>query len=780
MAVRKGFRPRGIAVSDRPHSGPPSGSGDVAERSLCLVAGLALGLLLAAAHASAIVYLIPTDEGLVDRSPVIVYGKVGAWRAGPPAERFPTTDFAFSVEKVLKGEVALGANGAITVRQPGGVTPEGLTTRIMGLPRLVGGDRMLLFLESGPGAYRTVSYGIGMFVEVAAPGGGLLLRDAAGPPRTGFDRVPLRAGRPAAALPRNAERFRRWVLDRAAGGVRAPDYFVEVPSDDLAAAVSRYNLLTPSYCGEEGALERWTEFDSGGSVNIVVQADGLPGIPNGGLAGVRQGISAWNNHPDTNVQLTMSLSNLAGDQLDLEGQDFHNPFNTMVFEDPFDSEEGDFPDESNALGWATISIPCEAAFNGGPKDEEILHTVPHHPERANAYPIWQVSITTEGGFARWLADKENPDLYIAELITHEVGHMLGIDHSCAPDPSSWTVENFEAIMRPWAHHDDRGAKLSVDDRKAVRELYANGPWVRGSESPPRLPGPEVPGEEEPPPTFDPGPPPRTIPGPDACQAGSRTLCLGDDFAVGAHWATSSVDGWQPSGAVRLNEDTGWFWFFGPENVEVVVKVLDGCKINGHRWVFAAGLTDVAVNVEVTEFSTGRQRRYRKRDVTDLMPTVRDTAAFPCEPLAAVSIEAGASSSRPPIVAAGAAEYALSTAAGPAAANGGGPVFLINDRYEVTGEWRTSDRRGAILGSPITRDTMGFHFFNADNTEIVVKVLDGCEKNGYIWVWIAGLTDVGTELAVRDRVTGASTIYETANGAPYGSIRNLRAFRCLAP
>lgn len=744
-----------------------------APHPLRFAAGLA-ALLTTVAPAAAIFYLIPTDEDLVRRSTVIVYGQVGASGPGPPTERFATTDFSFQVEEVLKGELELGAGGAIVVRQPGGVTPEGLTERIMGLRRLVGGDRMLLFLAPDAGAWRTVSLGLGQFVEAAAPSGSILLRDAAGQPRTAPDQPRTGANRTAGALPRNARRFRRWVRDFVDGGVRAPDYFVEDPSDELAAVISHYNLHKSEHCGRKDALERWNEFDGGGSVNIVVQRDGLPGVPNGGLAGVRKGIYAWNNHPDTKVRLTMSLSDLSNQEL-AEASDQHPDYlNPVLFEDPFRLEAVDFPDNS-VLGWARIGIPCEAAFRGGPKDEDLLHPVPNHPEEAIAYPILRVSITTARGFAKWLADKENPDAYIAELIAHEVGHLLGIGHSCAPDPSSWTVENFEAIMRPWAHHDGRGARLSVDDLKAARELYANGPWTRGVASPP------APGEEGPEPTFDPGSAPTTNPDRDACQADGRTLCLGDrEFAIEADWATSSVDGWRPSTAGRLSEATGYFWFFDRENVEVLVKVLDGCKINGHRWVFVAGLTDVAVSFEVTEFSTGLKRRYRKSNVTELMNTVRDVSAFPCAPEGAAASAASASPAGPPNLATRPGETAPLAVSGFRAATGAAPSFLINDRYEVSGEWRVGDDGGPMHGIPITRDTMGLHFFNADNTEIVIKVLDGCGENGYSWVWIAGLTDVGTELTVRDRVTGGSMVHATAPGELYGSTRNLRAFRCAAP
>jgi hypothetical protein len=52
--------------------------------------------------------------------------------------------------------------------------------------------------------------------------------------------------------------------------------------------------------------------------------------------------------------------------------------------------------------------------------------------------------------------------------------------------------------------------------------------------------------------------------------------------------------------VKLTEETGYMWFFSQQNVEIVIKVLDGCAINGHYWVFAAGLTNQGVDITVTD------------------------------------------------------------------------------------------------------------------------------------------------------------------------------------
>ena len=75
----------------------------------------------------------------------------------------------------------------------------------------------------------------------------------------------------------------------------------------------------------------------------------------------------------------------------------------------------------------------------------------------------------------------------------------------------------------------------------------------------------------------------------------------------------SVDFWTAEGAPRsraclagaFGDAPAWhegsslvYTFFSPDNVEVVVKVLDGCSRNGHFWVYAAGLTDLRWRLQV--------------------------------------------------------------------------------------------------------------------------------------------------------------------------------------
>jgi hypothetical protein len=123
---------------------------------------------------------------------------------------------------------------------------------------------------------------------------------------------------------------------------------------------------------------------------------------------------------------------------------------------------------------------------------------------------------------------------------------------------------------------------------------------------------------------------------EPCAAGETTLCLGPEgrFRVEATWRTPPTAGEAgDEGAARtlpLTADTGAFWFFDDANVELIVKVLGACPVNGRVWVFAAGLTDVEVELVVTDTADGTARLYRNPPRTAFAP-IQDTAAFPCAP-----------------------------------------------------------------------------------------------------------------------------------------------------
>jgi hypothetical protein len=116
-----------------------------------------------------------------------------------------------------------------------------------------------------------------------------------------------------------------------------------------------------------------------------------------------------------------------------------------------------------------------------------------------------------------------------------------------------------------------------------------------------------------------------------CVQTPSTLCLNNSrFKVTATWRTfiGIESGSGPGHSIPETNDFGQFWFFTPDNVELSVKVLDGCSLNNHFWVFASGLTDVEVVLTVTDSQTGASRTYFNPQGQPYTP-VQDTSAFSC-------------------------------------------------------------------------------------------------------------------------------------------------------
>ncbi len=111
-----------------------------------------------------------------------------------------------------------------------------------------------------------------------------------------------------------------------------------------------------------------------------------------------------------------------------------------------------------------------------------------------------------------------------------------------------------------------------------------------------------------------------------CPASETDLCLaGGRFRLQGTWRTPNGQTGQAH-AVRLTADTGYFWFFNDANVEMVVKVLNGCGVNGRWWVFASGLTNVRVDWTATDLTHGTMKSYTNPQGTNFAPSL-DTRAF---------------------------------------------------------------------------------------------------------------------------------------------------------
>lgn len=128
-------------------------------------------------------------------------------------------------------------------------------------------------------------------------------------------------------------------------------------------------------------------------------------------------------------------------------------------------------------------------------------------------------------------------------------------------------------------------------------------------------------------------------GTGACTPGTTTLCIDDEpgdgrFEITVDYATALNGGSTGQGkAIPLSplgiRRGGLFWFFDITNPELLIKVLDGCDINGNYWVFWSAGTTVGLELEVRDLHTGQTVTYLDPDGTTAKP-VTDTFALPCE------------------------------------------------------------------------------------------------------------------------------------------------------
>jgi hypothetical protein len=116
-----------------------------------------------------------------------------------------------------------------------------------------------------------------------------------------------------------------------------------------------------------------------------------------------------------------------------------------------------------------------------------------------------------------------------------------------------------------------------------------------------------------------------------CLESSTARCLqGGRFR--AELTYEAHDG--AAGSARVaparSSDTGVFYFFSEDNWELMVKVLDGCALNGKFWVFSSASTDVEYTMTITDTATGAQKVYTN-PLGQVAKTVADTSAFACTP-----------------------------------------------------------------------------------------------------------------------------------------------------
>ncbi len=397
---------------------------------LCAVIVLAFPIFVSATS-----FVMVADEHLADQADGIVLGTVES--VGPGGDRW-ATEYRVRVERWI-GRAR--TEEVVTVRVPGGFGPDGNYWLVWGMPHFRAAERVFLFVsERDDGTFGILHLMLGAFRVVEGRDETFLVRDLRGS-------AEVSSGSASSSRfhqPRVLDRFSSWIEMRYLGKRLIPDYFAD-PSAVPGSTRASFTLFE-----SEGKGIRWFRFDEGGSVDWTIG----PGwsVSTDIESATRSAMQAWNDDAETPISYTLNgFSEATGGLAQSDGA------NTILPGDPNGEVDGTF----NCLFGGVLGI-------GGPwfglrtrifDSREYFVTV-------------EADVVLNDGIECAEALSPNAEADLAELLGHELGHTLGIGHSCGdntftcPDP----VED-EALMRAVQHGDQRGARVNADDLAALHSLY---------------------------------------------------------------------------------------------------------------------------------------------------------------------------------------------------------------------------------------------------------------------------------------------------------------------
>ena len=398
-------------------------------------------LMMAAVVAQATTIVLPTDEQLVSKSPVIVEATVVSSAAVDRGDKI-WTETTLSVTRALKGEAA----GNIVVAEIGGVVGNRIT-KIFGAPEYAAGEHVLAFLTKTPrGDYQTVDLYVGKFAEQATLSGERLWvrhDESADASLLGPDFQPIRARN----VQRRADGFERFIAARVAGQSASQNYGVENPVVTAPRPSGRFqsNFTLIS----EPQIYRWFAFQNGQSAKWY-SSGSQAGFTGGGVNEINTAMSAWTGYTSALIRYSYNGAESGAPK----PLDQNNGVNEVLFNDPFQEIAGTFGG-SGVVGVGGFNGVSGASSWTGPFDADAQHRAAAY----TAYNITEAGLTIQDGVSPSTGVTSNE---LAEIVAHEFGHTLGFGHST----------DSTALMYPTVT--GRGPSLRTDDQTAARWLYPNG------------------------------------------------------------------------------------------------------------------------------------------------------------------------------------------------------------------------------------------------------------------------------------------------------------------
>ncbi|MEA2489827.1 MAG: hypothetical protein QOH21_1619, partial [Acidobacteriota bacterium] len=410
------------------------------------VYGLTCVLLLSAAVARATTIVMPTDEQLIAKSPIIVEGTV---RSTMPVDHEGRilTETVVEVARTIKGNVP----ATITISELGG-TLGGRITKLFGAPEFTEGEHVLLFLEASPrGGYRTMDLFVGKFRdERTLDGRRLWYRNDATAEANLLDGNFQKLA--ARNVQRDAAGFETFITERNAGRSGVKSYGIENPVLQRKAGGDRFGGTEANFESiEEPTLYRWFQFDNSQPASWYHQGT-QPGYTNGGVSEIQTAMAAWNGYSAAKIFYSYAgaFTGTPG------GLDRSNGRNEVLLNDPLNEIAGTW---NRSTGGVVGTGGFTGVTNGGTWTAPFAADSVHTAGARHAYNIVEGNLTVQDGVSSSTGISSNR---LAEIISHEFGHTLGFGHSA--DPSALMYATVTGL----------GPQLRTDDQLAARWLYPSG------------------------------------------------------------------------------------------------------------------------------------------------------------------------------------------------------------------------------------------------------------------------------------------------------------------
>lgn len=394
-----------------------------------------------------------SNPDLAQQATAIVIGKVsGLQSTWDPQGQKIVTYITLTVEEVLKGIVP---DSTLTIKELGGTLGD-LQFWIDGNPEFTRGERVLVFLAQNPdGSARILHLYLGKFSIFTDKDTGVEMAYRNTPP-AGVHVINSGVYLPSSSDPvsstsapltnngfHNLKTLKQQIREVVAELQRTQGIVVSAPFLTVAPITSEVVQIVESFTYLSSTTSaRWFEPDSGLPVSIKINS---ANSPTGGPDAVRAAFQAWSHVAGSSFKYQDGGSTSSGG---FNG----DGINAASFGDP----KNEITDPINCSGVLAI---------GGYWRNGTTKVV----GGKTFYQIVEGDLVFANGWDGCGFFFEKP-LNIAEVATHELGHVLGLGHSSEnAQESNATLK--DATMYYMAHFDGRGASLRTDDINGLKTIY---------------------------------------------------------------------------------------------------------------------------------------------------------------------------------------------------------------------------------------------------------------------------------------------------------------------